>query len=86
MQNDAYGTVEVPAAPKKSIKRLVACSAALSLALGFATVMEIKILLRVRAESSSRPPRHRRDACSMAWRYRFFSARLSQDARVIAEK
>ena len=25
MQNDAYGTVEVPAAPKKSIKRLVAC-------------------------------------------------------------
>ena len=27
MTNDAYGTVEVPAAPKqKSIKRLVACS------------------------------------------------------------
>ncbi len=37
MQNNAYGTVEVPAAPKKtSIKRLLACSAALSLALGFA--------------------------------------------------
>ena len=28
---------------------------------------EIKILRRVRAESSRRPPRHRRDACSMAW-------------------
>ena len=26
--------------------------------------MEIKILRRVRAESSRRPPRHRRDACS----------------------
>ena len=30
--------------------------------------VEIKILRRVRAESSRRPPRHRRDACSMAWR------------------
>ena len=29
--------------------------------------VEIKILRRVRAESSCRPPRHRRDACSMAW-------------------
>ena len=29
--------------------------------------VEIKILRRVRAESSRRPPRHRRDACSMAW-------------------
>jgi transcription elongation factor S-II len=28
---------------------------------------EIKILRRVRAESSRRPPRHRHDACSMAW-------------------
>ena len=28
--------------------------------------VEIKILRRVRAESSRRPPRHRRDACSMA--------------------
>ena len=33
--------------------------------------MEIKILRRVRAESSRHPPRHRRDACSMAWRCRF---------------
>ena len=32
--------------------------------------VEIKILRRVRAESSRRPPRHRRDACSMAWRCR----------------
>ena len=30
------------------------------------TCVEIKILRRVRAESSRRPPRHRRDACSMA--------------------
>ena len=28
--------------------------------------VEIKISRRVRAESSRRPPRHRRDACSMA--------------------
>ena len=28
------------------------------------TFVEIKILRRIRAESSRRPPRHRRDACS----------------------
>jgi hypothetical protein len=28
--------------------------------------VEIKILRRVRAESSRQPPRHRRDACSIA--------------------
>ena len=50
------------------------------------TCVEIKILRRVRAEPSRRPPRHRRDACSMAWRCRLFSARPSQDGRVIAEK
>ena len=39
----AYGTVEVPAAPKKkgSLKRLVASSAAISLALGFAAVTAV---------------------------------------------
>merc|ERR1712100_792101 len=42
------------------------------------TCVEIKILRRVRAESSRRPPRHRRDACSMAWRCRFLAARRSQ--------
>ena len=47
---------------------------------------KIKILRRVRAESSRRPPRHRRDACSMAWRCRFLAARPSQIGRVIAEK
>jgi hypothetical protein len=47
--------------------------------------VEIKILLRVHAESSRRPPRHRRDACSMAWRCRFLTARPSQDGRVIAK-
>ena len=51
-----------------------------------ATCVEINILRRVRAESSRRPPRHRRDACSMAWRCRFLAARPSQDGRVIAEK
>ena len=33
-----------------------------------ATCVEIKTLRRVRAESSRRPPSHRRDTCSMAWR------------------
>ena len=47
--------------------------------------VEIKILLRVRAESSRRPPRHRCDACSMAWRCRFPTARPSQYGRAIAE-
>ena len=49
------------------------------------TCVEIKILRRVRAESSRRPPRHRRDACSMAWQCRFLAARPSQDGRVVAE-
>ena len=31
-------------------------------------------------------PRHRRDACSIAWRCRFLAARPSQVGRVIAEK
>ena len=31
-----------------------------------------------------RSPRHRRDACSIAWRCRFLAARPSQDGRVIA--
>ena len=35
--------------------------------------VEIKLLRRVRAESSRRSPRHRRDACSMAWRCRFLA-------------
>ena len=46
---------------------------------------EIKILRRVRAESSRRPPRHRRDACSIAWWCSFRAARPNQDGRVIAE-
>jgi len=48
--------------------------------------VEIKILRRVRAESSRLPPRHRRDAYSMSWRCRFLAARPSQHGRVIAEK
>ena len=54
--------------------------------IGVMLCVEIKILRRVRAESSRRPPRHRRDACSMAWRCRILTARPSQDGRVIAEK
>ena len=48
--------------------------------------VEIKILRHVRAESSRRPPRHRRAACSMAWRCRFLTARRSQRGHVIAER
>ena len=40
--------------------------------------VEIKILRRVRAESSRRPPHHRRTACSMAWRCSFLTARRGQ--------
>ena len=43
-------------------------------------------LRRVRPESPRRPPRHRRDACSIAWRCRFLAARRSQHGSVIAEK
>jgi hypothetical protein len=35
-------------------------------------------LRRVRPESPRRPPHHRRDACSMAWRRRFLTAGRSQ--------
>ena len=47
---------------------------------------EIKILRRVRAESSRRPPRHRRDVCSIAWWCSFLTARPSQDGHAIPEK
>ena len=42
-------------------------------ALAAPTCVEIKILRRVRAESSRRPPRHRRDACSLMYRMRYIS-------------
>ena len=51
-----------------------------------AACVEIKILRRVRDDSSRRPQRHRRDACSMAWRCRFITTRRSQHGRVIAVK
>ena len=53
---------------------------------GVGACVEIKILRSVRVESSPRPPRHRCDACSIAWRCRFLTARPSQDGRAIAEK
>ena len=48
--------------------------------------VEIKTLRRVRPESPRRPPRHRRDTCSMAWRCRFLTARRGQRGHVIAAK
>ena len=45
--------------------------------------VEIKILRHLRAAPSRRPPRHRRDACSTAWRCRFLTARPSQHDRVL---
>ena len=48
--------------------------AAVSPAVVVVGCVEIKMLRRVRAESSRRPPRHRRDAGSMAWRCRFLAA------------
>ena len=42
--------------------------------------VEIKILRRVCPESPRRPPRHRRDPCSMAWRCRFL-IRSTEPAR-----
>ena len=50
-----------------------------------AACVEIKILRRVCAQSSRRPPRHRCDACSMAWRCRFLAARPGQHGHIIAE-
>ena len=35
---------------------------------------------------TARSPRHRRDACSMAWRCRSITARWSQHGRVLAVK
>ena len=48
--------------------------------------VEIKILRRVHSESSRRPPRHRRAACSMAWRCRFLAARRSHHGRATTKK
>ena len=43
------------------------CGVAVTVLANVAVCVEIKVLRRVRAESSRRPRRHRRDACSMAW-------------------
>ena len=47
-----------------------------------AACVEIKILRR----GLRRPRRHRRDACSTAWRCRFLTARPYQHGRIVAEK
>ena len=72
----AYGTVEVPAAPKKkSIKRLVVTSAAISLALGFATVTAVdhglinlsgNNYVQIRIHKAIREGRGDRDSCEGA--------------------
>ena len=56
---------------------------------GVHVCVEIKILRRVRAESSRRPSHHRRDACSMAWRpvpHRSTEPGRPRQCGVIAEK
>ena len=52
----------------------------------FVAWAEIKISRRLRAESSRRPSRHRRNACSMAWRCSYLTTRWSQHGHLIAEK
>ena len=47
---------------------------------------QVKLSRRVSATAESWPPRHGRDACSMAWRCRFLTARPSLVGRAIAEK
>ena len=51
-----------------------------------AGVVGVCVEIKLYGAFSRRPPRHRGDACSMAWRCRFLAARPSQDGRVIAEK
>ena len=62
------------------------CAAHFPSGRGVLACVEIKILRRFRPESPRRPPRHRRDACSTAWRCRFLTARWNQRGHVIAEK
>ena len=47
------------------------------------TVHKSKFSRRVSATAGSWPPRHRRDACTTAWRCRFLTARRSQHGRVV---
>ena len=51
-----------------------------------ATCVEIKLSRRVSATAESWPPRHRRDATSMAWRCGSYTTRFSHQGRVVAEK
>ena len=76
---DLYDVLFIPA--RESIPRAPARLASWARAPAWVeSRVEIKILRRLR------PPRHRRDACSMAWRCRFLTARWSQHGCVIAEK
>ena len=81
----ARAELRVPSAPTDALLEIVGGDSvevawAPPLSDGGAAVqsrVEIKIL---------RPPRHRRDACSMAWPCRFPTARRSQRGHAIAEK
>ena len=44
----------------------------------------IKMSRRVSATAEPWPPRHRRDACSTAWRCGSLTARLGQHGRIVA--
>ena len=73
LDDKAWARLSLPEGPDALADRVKIC-------------VEIKVLRPVRAESSRRPPRHRHDAGSMAWRCRFLAARPIQDGRAIAEK
>ena len=57
------------------------CGVAVTVLANVAVCVEIKVLRRGRADSSRQPPRHRRAACSMAWRCRFLTAQRNQHGR-----
>ena len=67
--------VRRPRDGRRALQAVVSGEDAAGDARGVGVCVEIKILRRVRC-----------DACSMAWRCRFITARPSQDGRVIAEK
>ena len=81
----AHAELRVPSAPTDALLEIVGGDSvevawAPPLSDGGAAVQSrvaIKIL---------RPPRHRRDACSMAWPCRFATARRGPRGRAIAEK
>ena len=66
------------ASPRQTLRRRAGARRALS-GRRPRTCVEIKFSRHIRSESSRRPSRHRRDACSVAWRCRW-------DGSIIVEK